>query len=37
VAFRRRFFTSIHHGYRTKGRTPAEVVKTHRKQTEVSS
>ena len=26
----------VHHGYRTKGRTPAEVVKTHRKPKEVS-
>jgi transposase InsO family protein len=29
-------FERIHHGYRTKGRTPAEVIKTHREQTEVS-
>ena len=30
-------FERIHHGYRTKGRTPIEVIKTHSKQTEVSS
>ena len=29
-------FERIHHGYRTKGRTPAEVISAHSKQTEVS-
>lgn len=29
-------FERIHHGYRTKGRTPAEVIKTHSNKTEVS-
>ncbi len=29
-------FDRIHHGYRTKGRTPAQVVKTHSEKTEVS-
>ena len=29
-------FERVHHGYRTKGRTPAEVITVHRKQTEVS-
>jgi len=29
-------FERIHHGYRTKGKTPAEAVKTHLQQTEVS-
>lgn len=30
-------FDRAHHGYRTKGRTPAEVIKTHSKQTEVKN
>ena len=30
-------FERVHHGYRTKGRTPVEVIKTHSKQSEVSS
>jgi transposase InsO family protein len=29
-------FERLHHGYRTKGKTPAEVIAVHRKQTEVS-
>ena len=29
-------FERIHHGYRTKGRTPVEVIQAHRKQKEVS-
>jgi transposase InsO family protein len=29
-------FERVHHGYRTKGRTPVQVIKTHSKQTEVS-
>lgn len=29
-------FERIHHGYRTNGKTPAEVIEIHRKQTEVS-
>ena len=29
-------FERLHHGYRTKGRTPGEVIAAHRKQTEVS-
>lgn len=30
-------FERIHHGYRTKGRTPAQVIRDHRNKTEVSS